>query len=147
MIRYQDQRNLKFTPEQLFDLVLDVESYPIFLPWCKGVRKKGANQNENFDADLVAGYGPFTETLTCRVTYKPHGSIYVQYLQGPFKHLETTWEFIPIDAGTCLKFKIEFEFSRSFLNQIARLLLLDITEKMVDAFVSRAKAVYTPNPY
>ena len=108
MPRHSETRHLPYTPEQLFDLVADVERYSEFLPWVVAVRIRSASDKEII-ADLVVGFSAFKERFTSRVTLdKPH-RIHVDYIEGPLKYLRNEWRFDAApDGGVTAIFSFEF---------------------------------------
>jgi coenzyme Q-binding protein COQ10 len=145
MPRFQEHKILPYSPQQLFDMVLDIKNYPEFLPWCIDANVRQRNDKEII-ADLTIGYHYLHETFDSRVTFaKPHW-IKSHYLRGPFKHLENKWSFKPHGKDGCeLFFYVDFEFRVGLLNHIANRMFLEITHKMVQAFEERAKTLYGPS--
>ena len=78
----------------LFDIVLDIESYPYFIPWCSAMRIHSKNKNEIY-ADMVVWYKYFMpQTFGSHVTFdKKKLSISTTYIEGPLKDLKTNWIF------------------------------------------------------
>ena len=66
MPRHSETKYLPYTPEQLFELVADVEHYDEFLPWVVAVRVRSSSDRETV-ADLVVGFNAFKERFTSRV--------------------------------------------------------------------------------
>ena len=91
------KRAIECKKEQLIDLVLDIEKYPTFVPFCLGAKiykKKEQGDLLLIVADLTIGKGPFKDTYKSDVKYnKKEDSIYVTNLDGPLKHLENKWYF------------------------------------------------------
>jgi coenzyme Q-binding protein COQ10 len=139
---HAEKRRLPYTPEQLFDLVADVEKYPEFLPWC--ISSKITKREGNiFYADLVIGYKLVREKFGSRVTLERPGSIHVEYLSGPMKYLSNHWRFIPEKHGTCtIDFYVDFEFRNLVFRKLMGLFFNEIVRRMVGAFESRAQALY-----
>ena len=95
MPTHAEQRVLPYTPEQMFDLVADVERYPEFLPWCVGARIRKREADEVV-ADLMIGFKMFRERFTSSVTLdRPGQRIDVAYADGPFRYLNNHWHFEP----------------------------------------------------
>jgi coenzyme Q-binding protein COQ10 len=94
MPTHAEKRVLRYTPEQMFDLVADVGAYPEFLPWCIGARVR-KREGDVITADLVIGFKMFRERYTSRVTLDRPGRIDVRYIQGPLKYLNNHWLFAP----------------------------------------------------
>ena len=87
MTIHAEKRVVSHTPEQLYALVLDVQKYPQFLPWCLAARVKSQTESE-LTADLIIGFNMFRETFTSYVEFDSDKlEIDVRYAEGPFKHL------------------------------------------------------------
>src|SRR5262245_24322027 len=121
MPTHAEKRLLPYTPQQLFDLVAQVERYPEFLPWCLAARIKTREANE-LTADLVIGFKMFREKFTSRVKLDPHRRVDVTYTHGPLKYLNNHWIFEPAppsatlpNGGTLLDFYVDFEFHSKLL--------------------------------
>src|ERR1700712_885868 len=98
MPTHAERQIVPYTPEQLFELVADVGSYPRFLPWCVASRIRTRTETE-LVADLTIGFGPFRESFTSRVTLDRPGKIMVRYENGPFRYLNNQWGFTPAPPG------------------------------------------------
>jgi coenzyme Q-binding protein COQ10 len=145
MMKHAEQRLLGYRPEQLFDLVADVERYPEFLPWCIGARIRERSESL-LVADLVIGFKLIRERFTSRVAMdRPHLGIETAYADGPFKHLSNCWRFEPMPDGGCrIDFYVEFEFRSAVLQKLIGLLFHEAVKRMVGAFETRARALYGP---
>ena len=146
---HSERRILPFTPEQIFELVGDVASYPEFLPWCTGARireKQVTPTGEVLVADLMIGFKMVREKFTSRVTLdRPSLRIDVEYINGPFKHLNNHWTFAPTANGQCqIDFHLEFEFSSVVLQKLIGVLFHEAVRRMVAAFEARAHRLYQP---
>ncbi|RED53262.1 type II toxin-antitoxin system RatA family toxin [Aestuariispira insulae] len=130
------------SPEQLFDLVADIERYPEFLPWCCGARIR-KRVEDVVVADLIIGFKGINERYTSRVHLdKENLIIDVQYENGPFKHLKNHWKFLPADGGCNIDFYIDFEFKSRILQALIGALFNEAVHKMVSAFKARADQLY-----
>src|SRR3546814_4851189 len=111
---HKEKRVLPYSPAQLYGLVIDIEHYPEFLPWCQGARVRTRQENL-IVADLIIGFKMFRERFTSRVKPDPAGRrIDVTYAEGPFKYLENHWVFEDHPQGCLIDFYVDFEFrSRS----------------------------------
>ena len=110
MPTHAERRVLPYTPEQLFDIVADIERYPDFLPWCVAARVRSRDGNL-ITADVVIGFKMFRERFTTRNVLDRPRRIDVTYHEGPFKYLNNHWLFEPVGEGSCdLDFYIDFEF-------------------------------------
>jgi coenzyme Q-binding protein COQ10 len=146
---HTEQKVLPFTPDEIFELVADVGSYPEFLPWCTGARVRDREKTatgETMIADLMIGFKMVRERFTSRVDVdRQDRKIDVEYVQGPFKHLKNHWTFTPTPAGTCqIDFYLEFEFSSVMLQKLIGVLFHEAVRRMVAAFEARAYQLYTP---
>ena len=139
---HQETRILPYTPEQVFDVVADVERYPEFLPWCVACRIKKRESGTSFTADLAVGFKMVREQFTSRVTLDAHKSITVEYLSGPFEHLRNTWDFKAVPGGTEVKFYLSFEVRSKLLQAVIGVLFEEAVHRMVGAFESRAAKLY-----
>ncbi|AFC71992.1 type II toxin-antitoxin system RatA family toxin [Rickettsia rhipicephali] len=140
----QHTKILPYKPQELFDLVWDVKSYPKFLPWCSASRIISEN-NQEVIAELVIQLKGFSEKYNSRVTSEiTDDGIYLintVAISGPFEYLKSTWQFIPYTAGTELKFFIDFKMKSVILDKLIGTYFTKATEKMIIAFERRAKEV------
>jgi len=144
MPTHAEQKNLPYSPEQLFDLVAGVDLYPEFLPWCRAARITGREGNV-FYADLIIGYKMVQEKFTSRVTLDKPDSIRVEYLEGPMKYLSNEWRFIPeADGSTTIDFYVDFEFKNAVFQKLMGVFFNEAVKRMVDAFETRACTLYEP---
>ena len=146
---HSEQKILPFRPDEIFELVGDVASYPEFLPWCTGARireKQTTSTGETMIADLMIGFKMVREKFTSRVTLdRPSLRIDVDYLQGPFKTLKNHWTFSATQNGQCqIDFHLEFEFSSVLLQKLIGVLFHEAVRRMVAAFEARAYQLYKP---
>ena len=133
--------------EQLIDLVLDIEKYPEFVPFCLGSKiyeKKDKGDQLLIIADLTIGKGPFKDTYKSDVKFnKNEDSIYVTNLDGPLKHLENKWQFKEINNLSEVSFEIDFELKNDFLNIIMTKSFQFGLNKIADAFQKRAEELFS----
>jgi coenzyme Q-binding protein COQ10 len=142
MSTHAERRRLPYSPEQLFDLVADVERYPEFLPWCVGARVRERKPGLVV-ADLLIGYRMVRERFTSRVILDRPGRIDVSYSEGPFRYLNNHWLFEPEPDGGCtLDFFVDFEFRSRMLQKIIEVLFNEAVRRMVGAFETRARNLY-----
>ena len=133
--------------EQLIGLVLDIEKYPEFVPFCLGSKiyeKKDKGDQLLIIADLTIGKGPFKDTYKSDVKFnKNEDSIYVTNLDGPLKHLENKWHFKEINNLSEVSFEIDFELKNDFLNIIMTKSFQFGLDKIADAFQKRAEVLFS----
>ena len=141
------KRSIKCKKEQLIDLVLDIEKYPDFVPFCIGA--KVHERKEKGDlllliADLTIGKGPFKDTYKSNVKFnKKKDSIYVTNLEGPLKHLENKWQFKEENKITEVSFEVDFELKNDFLNIIMTKSFQFSLDKIADSFEKRAEELFS----
>ena len=145
MITHAEQRLLGYRPEQMFDLVADIERYPEFLPWCIGARIRERNDTLVV-ADLIIGFKMIRERFTSRVSLdREHLTIEVAYADGPFKQMTNRWRFEPAPDGRCrIDFYVAFEFRSAMLQKLIGVLFHEAVRRMVSAFETRARKLYGP---
>ena len=142
MPSHAETRDLPYTPQQMFNLVADVERYPSFLPWCIASRVR-EKRDDLLVADLVIGFKMVRERFTSRVTLARPSAIDVEYVKGPLKHLENAWRFEPTETGCKLHFSVDFEFRSRVLQKLIGGLFHHAYMRMVGAFETRAHALYS----
>ena len=130
--------------EQLIELVLNIEKYPEFVPFCIDAHVYEKKEKGNLlliVADLTIGKGPFKDTYKSDVKYyKKEDSIFVSNLDGPLKHLENTWNFKEKKNFTEVSFKVDFELKNEFLNIVMTKSFQFALDKIAEAFQKRAEA-------
>jgi coenzyme Q-binding protein COQ10 len=147
MPRHSEQRNLPYTPEQLFDLVADVKSYSEFLPWVAAVRVR-SNSETDMIADLVVGFRALKETFTSRVRKRRPLEIVIDYIEGPLKYLHNSWKFEPDgQGGTVVDFCVDFAFKSRIFESLAGQMFDRALRRMIGAFEERAHALYGDGLY
>ena len=141
------KRLIECEKEQLIDLVLDIEKYSEFVPFCidsKVYEKKEKNDLLLIIADLTIGKGPFKDTYKSDVKFnKKEDSIYVTNLDGPLKHLENKWHFKEENNFTKVSFDVDFELKNDFLNIVMTKSFQFGLDKIADAFQKRAEELFS----
>jgi coenzyme Q-binding protein COQ10 len=142
------KRLIECKKDQLIDLVLDIEKYPEFIPFCLDSHVYEKNKEGNLTliiADLTIGKGPFKDTYKSDVKFdKNNSSIKVTNIDGPLKHLENNWYFSENEGGTEISFDIDFEIENKFLNVLMSKSFEFGLNKIADAFQKRAEDLYRP---
>ena len=143
MATHAEKRVLPYRPEQLFQVVAEIERYPEFLPWCIGARIRDRKDNV-IVADLIIGFRGIRESFTSRVTLdRPGMRVDVAYLDGPFRYLNNHWIFNEAPGGACeIDFFVDFEFRSRILQRIIGALFNEAVRRMVSAFEARAATMY-----
>ena len=142
MPTHAEVRVLHHPPEQLFDLVADVEKYPEFLPWCVDARIR-RREGDLIVADLVIGYRVFRERFTSTVALDRPRRIDVTYSDGPFRYLNNHWIFAPEGPDSCvIDFFVDFEFRSRVLQAVVGRVFGEAVKVMVHAFERRADELF-----
>lgn len=141
MPHHHERKTLPFSAEQMYDLVVDVSSYPEFLPWVAAVRIR-SDSNEELLADLVVGFKALKETFSSRVLKTPKLKVVVEYLDGPMRHLHNQWLFEETANGCIVDFTVDFAFSNRIFEALAGQYFSTAIRKMTDAFIKRAETLY-----
>ena len=140
------KRLIECNKSQLIDLVLDIEKYPEFVPFCLDshvYKKKDEGELMLIIADLTIGKGPFKDTYKSDVRFnKKDSTIKVTNIGGPLNHLQNTWHFKENDNGTEISFDIDFEIENKFLNIVMTKSFQFGLDKIADAFQKRAEELF-----
>lgn len=147
MSEYNYKYKSKYSVEQLYQLVADVEQYPEFLPWCSNARVL-EESDHLIIADLIIAYKIFSEHYRSKVELTPplkgKAEIHVSMISGPFKFLRNHWSFKSLKnkKQTEISFFIEFQFKSTLLEKLIGLMFNKACQKMVSAFETRADQLY-----
>ena len=140
------KRLINCKKKQLIDLVLDIEKYPEFVPFCLDAKIHERKEQDDLIliiADLTIGKGPLKDTYKSDVIFnKIKDSIYVTNLDGPLKHLENKWYFHEENKSTKVSFEVDFELKNEFLNIIMTKYFQFGLDKIADAFEKRAEDLF-----
>jgi coenzyme Q-binding protein COQ10 len=145
---FKSERLVRHRPEQMFDLVADVEKYPLFVPLCEALKVRrrvnaGDDGVEILIADMTVAYKVLRETFTSRVTLdRPRLHIIAEYIDGPFSRLENHWHFTGTGEGTVVSFSIDYEFKSRTLALVMGAVFDAAFRRFAEAFERRAEAVY-----
>ncbi|MEX8519345.1 MAG: type II toxin-antitoxin system RatA family toxin [Leptothrix sp. (in: b-proteobacteria)] len=144
---------LWYSPREMYDLVVGVDAYPQFLPWCQ--RAEVLTQDEQgMTARLHLSYAGVRHAFTTRNSHELGRSVQMSLVDGPFSQLDGVWRFVPIGtpaahaapgsgAQAC---RVEFDLSYAFASRSLELVVSPVFDRIantfVDAFVVRAEQVY-----
>ena len=146
MPTHSETKFLPYTAQQMYDLVADVANYPKFLPWTAAARIRSVTDEGEKSvmlADLVISFKVFRERFGSRVTLWPgKNQIDTEYLDGPFRHLESRWNFKDVDGGCEVSFYVDFEFRNRLLQGAAGMFFNEAMQRVVRSFERRAKELY-----
>ncbi len=146
MPAHSETRHLPYSAEQMFALVGDVANYPKFLPWTAAARIRSRDEMEDHTvmlADLVVSFKVFREKFGSRVVLWPElRKIETEYIDGPFKYLESVWTFKETEEGCDVHFQVDFEFKNRILQGAAGMFFNQAMQTIVRAFEKRAAELY-----
>jgi ribosome-associated toxin RatA of RatAB toxin-antitoxin module len=150
---------LWYSPREMYDLVIAVDRYPQFLPWCDRAEVL-AQTPDAMTARLHLAYAGVRHAFTTRNQHVPEQSVLVQLIDGPFSMLDGLWQFLPIGhpgaaaagaeqpAASQQACRIEFQLDYAFASKPLEAVLSPVFDKvadtLVDRFVQRAEQVYGP---
>ncbi|MFV0680067.1 type II toxin-antitoxin system RatA family toxin [Ottowia sp.] len=134
-----------YAAREMYELVVDVERYPDFLPWCNG-GKVLERHALGMTAEVGIGFKGVVQTFTTRNVHVPDREVRLHLLNGPFSKLEGLWTFTPVGDETqraCrVDLKMDYGFSNKMLASVVGPVFDKIAASLVDAFVQRAESVY-----
>jgi coenzyme Q-binding protein COQ10 len=140
------KRLIECKKEQLINLVLDIENYPKFIPYCLNAKIYEKNEEKNLIsiiADLTIGKGPFKATYKSDVKFnKNSDTILVTNMEGPLKYLDNKWFFLEKGNSTEISFDIDFEIENKFLNIVMSKSFNYGLDKIADSFQKRANDLF-----
>ena len=140
MFIHQEEKTLSHEIDDLKKLILDVESYPEFLPWCEKVEILQKNR-DGFEADLILKYKSFKKSYISKTIITESGNMVIiktTAMKGIFKSLNSIWELKKIDPEqTIVKFRIHFELQSAFFSKILNLFFKTANQKMMQSFEKR----------
>ena len=131
-----------YSAAQMFALVDDVQSYPLFLPWCGGASVSPVDDN-TVHATVHIDYHHIKHSFTTENVRQSPGRIDIALKNGPFRTLEGCWLFIPLSDSACkIELRLHYEFSSALLEKAVGPVFHYIANNFVDAFVHRAEQIY-----
>lgn len=133
---------LEYSASQMFDLVDRIEDYPIFMPWCARTELKFRNTETTIGTLFIEFKAVKSHFTTSNKKSAPE-SMLISLVDGPFRRLDGSWRFRPLDEQACkVEFILNYEFSSRLFEKIIGPVFSYITGSFVDAFVKRARQVY-----
>ena len=133
---------VKFSAQQMFDLVDDIESYPQFLPWCSGSRVL-RREDDIVEGEIHIAKAGFHKSFATRNRLDHGGRIQISLLDGPFKSLEGFWSFMPLrEDASKISLDLEFEMAGKLASLAFGPVFNQICNTMLSSFTQRAKALY-----
>ena len=151
MPSFQNTRAVRHSAHDMFALVADVENYPQFVPMCERLEVVKRSESEDGATMLVAnmaiGYKMIHERFKSRVRLdEAKHEIFVEYIDGPFRYLENRWRFEDKPHGCEVTFFIDYEFKSRTFGILAGAVFDAVFRRMVQAFETRADAIYPRSP-
>jgi len=135
-----------FSPQEMYDLVVGVEHYPEFLPWCDHAQVKEQHA-DGVTAEIGLSMSGIKQSFTTRNLHEPGASVHLNLVRGPFSNLQGHWKFLPVGDGSQRACKVELDLSYGFSSVVLANLVGPIFDRiansLVEAFVKRAEHVYS----
>ncbi|HJR14426.1 MAG TPA: type II toxin-antitoxin system RatA family toxin [Rhodanobacteraceae bacterium] len=136
------QALVRFTPEQMFDLVNEVEAYPRRFAWCLGANVS-EHDGEHLVARLDLRFAGVTQHFSTRNALDRPRSIKMQFVDGPFDWLHGEWTFTPLGSDGCkVALDLDFEVSNRLTGFAFKLGFQKLADRMVDDFAAEARRAY-----
>ena len=145
---------LWYAPHEIYQLVIDVEQYPEFLPWCERVEVLSRDE-QGPTARLYLAYSGIRHAFTTKNVQVPDESVHIALVDGPFSRLDGMWRFVALplpaapggaDNAACkIEFELRYEFSNMLLEAAISPVFDRIANTFVDSFVRRAEQVHGPH--
>jgi len=138
---FEETKVLPASAKVMYDLVMDIEAYPAFVPWVCGAELLEVKDNE-LSAELTMDLAGTKHKFQTVDYFMPHKLIEIRLLSGPFKFLESVWTFEHIDENSCeVHFSIEFEFKNMMLDFVASPIFGAACKTMVHTFEKRVRSL------
>ena len=142
MVRINRSALVRYTPEQMFDLVNDVEAYPKRFPWCVDA-SVNAREGDTVEARLDLRFAGLKQHFTTRNTAHRPQRLDMHFVDGPFRTLQGVWTFVPLGEGGCkVALALEFEMASRLGTGALRLGFEGLANRMVNDFCAEAKRTY-----
>ncbi len=133
---------LHYTPEEMFKLVTDIESYPGFLPWCSGAEIL-SQQDNGVTARIEFSVGNVSKSFTTSNVHRLNEEVAMQLVAGPFSELHGYWRFQPLGEDGCkISLSLDYDFSNRMVSMVVGPVFSNIANSLVDSFQKRAVEIY-----
>lgn len=139
MPKFQETQFLPYDAKTLYDLVMDIQKYHEFLPYCLASEVLESHK-EHLKAMLIIGYKDIKTSYTSRVSFVENASVKSECIDGPFEHLVNEWRFKAV-SKTCTEVTcfVDFKFSSSLFNLMMEKIFKEVSQQMMHAFAARAR--------
>jgi len=142
VIKIRRSALVRYSAEQMFDLVNDVQAYPKRFSWSAGAQIL-ATDEQSLTARLELRMVGLTQAFTTRNVLERPERITMNLIEGPFRQLTGIWTFTALGTHGCkVALSLDFEFSGRLLGSALRLGFQGIADRLVDDFCSEAASIY-----
>jgi ribosome-associated toxin RatA of RatAB toxin-antitoxin module len=142
VIKIRRSALVRYSAEQMFDLVNDVQAYPKRFSWSAGAQIL-ASDEQSLTARLELRMAGLTQAFTTRNVLERPARITMNLVEGPFRQLTGIWTFTALGTQGCkVALSLDFEFSGRLLGSALRLGFQGIADRLVDDFCSEAGRIY-----
>lgn len=146
MAYHQETRVLPYTPDQMFELVADVESYPAFLPLWREAQIGRLTDDppfETYRTTQVIQLGPVHRRFITETRMRRPDRIEIRSNDPFFKRFSIMWSFFPDSDGGCrVSFGLDCEASPILMRPVFDLVLNESAQGIMRAFEGRARTLY-----
>ncbi|MEO0442536.1 MAG: type II toxin-antitoxin system RatA family toxin [Pseudomonadota bacterium] len=133
---------VSYSAQQMFDLINDIESYPLFMAGCIDAKVLSTSEDV-VEAELTLGKSGFQQRMTTRNFLSKPEKMVMRLVEGPFSHFEGLWQFTALDDNACrVSLDLEFRFANPLLGLTVGKVLEDVANRQVDCLCKRAEHVY-----
>jgi ribosome-associated toxin RatA of RatAB toxin-antitoxin module len=135
---------VRYTCQQMFELVNDVAAYPDFLPWCSA-SEVFSESDKQMQASLSIKKGLLKQTFATSNTLEPYSKLSMELSDGPFEQMQGDWLFAPLgqnEEACKISFTLDFTFKSYILSKTLTPIFNDIANKMIQAFSQRAAQIH-----
>ena len=147
---FVERRVVDFQPEEVFDVVADVDRYREFVPFCEHSRVTKVVSENEFYATMGVGFKVFTESYTSEIRCRrpqgqQTGAIDIRALDSPtFQTLTSSWKFAPGPReGSCeITFEVDFSVHNPLAAAAVSNFFSTVAEQQIRAFAKRCETVY-----
>jgi len=139
--RIDKRAQVPYSPQQMFDLVNEVDQYPNFLPWCGGAEIVSRDE-QSMRARVMIAKGPVQKRFETQNRLVQNESIEMRLVDGPFKKLNGRWTFVERPNGCEIRFVLDFEFANMLVSMAIGPVFQQIANTMVDSFIQQARVQY-----
>ncbi len=143
MTKIQRSALMPYSAGQMYDVIIDIERYPEFLPWCSGTEI--LEQREDFmRASIHMRKGKLNHSFTTQNRLAPGHQVHMELVDGPFRRLDGDWLLTPLpeNRGCKVELDLDFEFSSRLVGMLIGPVFTQIANSLVDAFCQRAHRLY-----